>query len=252
MGGRIGFIQKSATSIDNGVPVLMYHHILTPKEKADSPFVNFDTTITTTQFNEEMDYLKKNGFMTISTQDLEGYLNKQVNIPAKSVVLTIDDGNISSRIYAYPKLKEHQFIADQFIVTERISKSPQTFNHKKLHFLSQQEMDEMADVYNYLGHTHALHALAGSNKSFVLAKKRYEVKQDLLLNRKLLNDMTYLAYPFGQYNEDTLKLLSETGFTLAYTTKPGRTTLGMNKLSLPRQGIDPNLPLSEFAKYVNN
>lgn len=251
VGGRIGFINKSATTVDKGVRVLMYHHILTAKEKADSPYANRNTTTIDTQFNEQMDHLKKNGFTTISTEDLEGYLNRKVNLPAKSIVITLDDGNISSRIYAYPKLKALGFTADQFIITSRIPKTPQKFDHKRLHFLSQQEMDAMTDVYNYYGHTHELHSLTSSNESFVTAKNRDLVKKDLLLNRKLLNNMTYLAYPFGQYNTDTLKILRETGFTMAYTTRQGFATLGVNKLLIPRMGIEPHLPIKDFAKIVD-
>ena len=251
-GGRIGFLHKSSTSVDTGIPILMYHHILTAEEKADSPYADRNSTAIDTEFNEQMDYLKESGFTTISTKDLEGYLNGEINLSAKSVVITMDDGNISSRIYAYPKLKELGFVADQFIITDRTPEYPSTFDHKRLHFLSKQEMDEMADVFNYHGHSHALHSLTDSNESFLTAKNRDEVIQDLLLNRQLLNNTTYFAYPFGQYNEETIEIMSEAGFTMAYTTQMGRARLGMNKLLIPRMGIEPHLSIQEFAKRVNN
>lgn len=249
--GRTGFIHKSSATLDEGIRVLMYHHMLTPKEKADSPFAKRNTTTTTVEFNQQMDYLKDNGFTTISTKDLEGYLNGQINLPARSIVITIDDGNISSRIYAYPKLKQLGFIAEQYIITARTPAIPQTFNHKRLHFLSKQEMDEMADVYNYYAHTHNLHTLTPNNISFVIANKREDVKKDLLLNRQLLNNTTYFAYPFGQYTNDTVNLVREVGFTMAYTTKRGYATLGVNKLLIPRLGVEPNLPIKEFAKMID-
>lgn len=250
VGGRIGFVSKTATAIDNGIPVLMYHHILTAQEKANSPFANSSTTMSTKEFNEQMDYLKQFGYTTISTSDLEKYLNHQINLPAKAVVITLDDGNISSRIYAYPKLKAHGFVADQFIITSRIPKTPATFDHKSLHFLSQQEMDQMTDVYNYYGHTHALHNLTNNNQSHLVVKSKAEIKKDLQLNRQILKDTTYLAYPFGQYNQTTIQLLKESGFTLAYTIKNGKATLGINKMEIPRVGIEPNVSIKEFAKKV--
>lgn len=249
-GGRVGFIAKKNAVIDKGVRILMYHHILSPAEKNDSPFANTNTTIRTTEFNEQMEYLKKNGYSTISTADLEGYLNRRVNIPARTVVLTIDDGNISSRIYAYPKLKELGFKADQFIITSRTPSQPATFNHKTLNFLSKQEMEATKDVFNYHAHTHNLHNLTNKNQSYVVAKSRDFVKKDLMLNRSLLNNTTYIAYPFGQFNNDTFKIMRETGFTLAYTTKPGYATLGSDKLQIPRMGIEPNISLRQFANTV--
>lgn len=250
VGGRIGFIAKLGTAIDEGIPVLMYHHILTAQEKANSPFANSSTTMTTKEFNEQMDHLKQFGYQTISTSDLEKYLNHQINLPAKTVVITLDDGNISSRIYAYPKLKSHGFIADQFIITSRIANTPATFDPTRLHFLSQQEMDQMSDVYNYYGHTHALHNLTNKNQSHLVVKSTADIKNDLQLNRRILKDMTYLAYPFGQYNQTTIQLLKETGFTMAYTIKNGKATLGINKMTIPRVGIEPNVSLKEFAKKV--
>ena len=65
-GGRIGYIAKDRAAVDKGVPILMYHHILTPKEKANSPFANANTTITTVEFNQQMQYLKDQGYTTIS------------------------------------------------------------------------------------------------------------------------------------------------------------------------------------------
>ena len=120
VGGRIGYVAKVRVEKDNGVPVLMYHHILTPEDKADSPFATATTTVTTTEFNSQIDYLASQGYTSISMYDLERYLNKSVNLPAKSVVITFDDGIISTREYAYPMLKQHGFIADQFIITSRI------------------------------------------------------------------------------------------------------------------------------------
>ena len=51
VGGRIGYVAKVRVEEDNGVPILMYHHILTPEDKADSPFATATTTVTTTEFN---------------------------------------------------------------------------------------------------------------------------------------------------------------------------------------------------------
>ena len=110
-GGRIGYIAKDKTTVDEGIPILMYHHILTPKEKADSPFANANTTVTTIEFNGQMQYLKDHGYTTISLLDLESYLDKSMNLPGKSIVITFDDGLISTREYAYPVLKKHGFVS---------------------------------------------------------------------------------------------------------------------------------------------
>ena len=251
VGGRIGYVAKVNVEKDNGVPVLMYHHILTPEEKADSPFAKVTTTITTTEFNSQIDYLASQGYTSISMYDLERYLNRSINLPAKSVVITFDDGIISTREYAYPKLKQHGFIAEQFIITSRIPVSPATFDHKRLHFLSQQDMDTMRDVFSYESHTHNLHNLDG-NISQLLTKAEAEVFTDIQTSQDILGGSKYFAYPFGQYNTGTINILKNLGFTIAVTTKNGKVTLGENKLEMDRIGVQPGIGVAEFAKKVDN
>ena len=188
-GGRIGYIAKNKTTVDEGIPILMYHHILTPREKANSPFANANTTVTTIEFNGQMQYLKDHGYTTISLLDLESYLNKSKNLPGKSIVITFDDGLISTREYAYPVLKKHGFVAEQFIITGRIQASPPAFNWTGLQFFSQQDMDNMADVFNYGSHTNALHNL-NNGVSDVISKPDHVVYSDFQKSKQILDRIT--------------------------------------------------------------
>lgn len=250
VGNRKAFIAKKSTEVDQGVPVLMYHHILTPEEKADSPFAEASTTMTTLEFEEQMQYLSEEGYTTIKTEDLEAYLDRNQNLPAKAILLTMDDGNISSRIYGYPILQKYRLHIDQFIITDRTPEEPQPFDHQKLFFLSQQEMDEMTDHYSYHGHTHTLHRLTEENVGHLLDKSDEEVLEDLRINRERLNGTRFLAYPFGQFNDHVIKLVKQSGFDLAFTTKGGYTTLDVDRMEVPRLGIEPNVTLPEYIDKV--
>lgn len=247
-GGRIGYINKKNVGWDTGVPVLMYHHILTPTEKANSQYANASTTITTNEFNSQMQYLKDQGFTTVPLTDLEKYLNKTVNLPAKSVVITFDDGIVSTREYAYPTLKSHGFLADQFMITSRIGATKQ-FDWTGLQFLSQEDMTNMTDVYDYHNHTHALHNIV-NGVSDVVSKPDSTVYSDLQTAKSLVSS-NYFAYPFGQYDTGTISTLKSLGFTMAVTTKNGKVKLGDDKLQLKRVGIEPGMTLTEFANSVS-
>ena len=52
---------------------------------------------------------------------LEGYVRNKLNLPAKSVVITFDDGLKSVSRYAYPILKEYGFNATAFIISSALS-----------------------------------------------------------------------------------------------------------------------------------
>lgn len=250
VGGRIGYMPKARTSVDYGIPILMYHHILKPEEKIHSSFANATTTITTTEFNRQMEWLKANGFQTISLYDLELYLRRQANLPSKAVVITFDDGIISTREYAYPILKQYGFTAEQFIITGRIPEEKQPFQWDTLRFYSLQDMEEMSDVFRYGSHTHNLHSLVG-NKALGLTVSNQELLNDLLMSKNIL-DTVYFAYPFGQYDQRFIDALKKTGYRMAVTTKGGKVNLGDDLFELKRLGIEPGLSINEFAKKVGN
>lgn len=250
VGGRIGYMPKARTSVDRGIPILMYHHILQPEEKANSQFANATTTVTTTEFNNQMEWLKNNNFQTISLYDLERYLRKEVNLPAKAVVITFDDGIVSTREYAYPILKQYGFTAEQFIITSRIPPSKQDFRWDDLQFFSQQDMDEMSDVFRYGSHTHNLHSLNGK-KAMGLTVSNEELYNDLLTSKNILGTV-YFAYPFGQVDQRFINTLKNSGYSMAVTTKSGKVNLGDDLYRLKRLGIEPGLSLQGFAQKVNN
>lgn len=84
------------------VPVLMYHYI-TPQANNDQPDNN--SIITLEAFEENMNYLHEQGYYTATMEELEQYVLGKTSLPAKTVVITFDDGYQNNYIYAYPILK---------------------------------------------------------------------------------------------------------------------------------------------------
>jgi putative cell wall-binding protein/peptidoglycan/xylan/chitin deacetylase (PgdA/CDA1 family) len=248
--GKVGAISKNDAVLDKGIPVLMYHHILRNEE--NNRFRNTSTTITDKEFYDQMKLLKSDKFSTITINDLELFLTKKRNLPSKAIILTFDDGLKSVYKYAYPILKEYQFQASEFIITERIPSSPVPFNPDDLQFLSWQEMNAMSDVFEFHSHTHAMHHLSKDNKGYLLVKNRDEVKSDILMSKTIMNNTPYFVYPFGHYNQSTIQILKELDFRISFTTQYGKVTLGDDLLQLKRIGIPPGISLNEFASKIKN
>ena len=74
---------------------------------------------------------------------LEGYVKNKINLPARAVVITFDDGLKSVSRYAYPVLKQYGMKATAFVVTSRIKRHPQKWNPKSLQFMSVSELNEI-------------------------------------------------------------------------------------------------------------
>lgn len=103
IGERLAYISALDAQQDNGIPVLTYHHIL--RDEENTRFRHTSTTTSVRAFNNQMTWLRDRGYTTLTLYQLEGYLRKSMNLPARAVVLTFDDGLKSVSRYAYPILK---------------------------------------------------------------------------------------------------------------------------------------------------
>ncbi|WP_422641355.1 polysaccharide deacetylase family protein [Xenorhabdus beddingii] len=254
IGDRLGYISDQDAELDNGIPLLTYHHILEDKE--NKRFLHTSTTTSLTAFREQMAYLKQAGYTTISLYELEGYLNSTVNLPAKVVGLTFDDGLESVYRYAYPILKENGQKATFFIISSRIKRYPQKWDPDSLQFTSLSELYSIDDVFDVQSHTHFLHRL-GKNKQPILFRRSYHtILYDFERSRRALSQFNphvlYLSYPFGGYNPKAMKAAEQAGFHLAVTTIQGKVKLGDNPFSLKRLYILRTDPIEKMAKMVAN
>lgn len=100
------------------LPILMYHNI----SAVDT--VSRDLTISTRRLEEQLSYLKQQGYHTYHFRELEG----QVEIQPKSIVLTFDDVTVNQLVYAVPLLEKYQMKATFFIPFKYIGQVDQWNN----------------------------------------------------------------------------------------------------------------------------
>ena len=250
LGGREGYIHSSKVALDRGVPVMMYHHFL--KEHELGRFKNVSTTMTDVQFANEMQYLKSKNYETVSIDELLRFMRNEITLPAYSIVLTFDDGLLSTREYAYPVLKKHGFQATQFLITYRNEHSPaeQMFDYTDLQAISRQDMANMQDVFTYESHTYNLHDIVG-NKGKMLLIPYHEVVQDLKRSLTIIPGAKAFAYPFGQYNSNTIYAVKEAGFSMAFSTMPGYNNPYDDAYQIKRLYSDQKTSFAEFQKMVS-
>ena len=232
---RTGYIKTEDVQPDNGIPIVMYHHVLQDKENRN--YRNTPTTVSTDALRLQFETMKTQGFIPIRLSSLEKYLQGKINLPAKTVVLTFDDGLKSVYRYAYPLLKEYGFHATLFVITSRIQAKPQQWAPDTLQFLSTEEYQAMQDRTVLHSHSHSLH----HHKNFkpaVLQADYPTMYVDLTLSKqelaKLNAQTVYFAYPFGAYTTEFLSAVKKSGFRLALTTEWGKVKFGDDPLLLKR------------------
>lgn len=254
IGERLAWISALDAQEDTGLPVLTYHHIL--RDEENTRFRHTSTTTSVRAFSNQMTWLRDQGYATLSMEQLEGYVRNNMNLPAKAVVITFDDGLKSVSRYAYPVLKQYGMKATAFIISSRIKGRPQKWDPKSLQFMSVSELNDIRDVFDFQSHTHFLHRVDGYKHPILLSRSEHNILIDFKRSRRALaqfnSHVLYLSYPFGGYNAKAVQAAQQAGFHLAVTTVKGKVKPGDNPFLLKRLYILRTDSLETMSRLISN
>ncbi|WP_336218550.1 polysaccharide deacetylase family protein [Citrobacter amalonaticus] len=254
IGDRLAWVSALDAQEDRGLPVLTYHHIL--RDEENTRFRHTSTTTSVRAFNNQMTWLRDRGYATLTMYQLEGYVRNKMNLPARAVVITFDDGLKSVSRYAYPVLKQYGMKATAFIISSRIKGHPQKWDPKSLQFMSVSELNGIRDVFDFQSHTHFLHRVDGYHRPILLSRSHHNILFDFKRSRRALAQFNphvlYLSYPFGGYNATAVNAAEEAGFHLAVTTVKGKVKPGDNPFLLKRLYILRTDSLETMSRLISN
>jgi peptidoglycan/xylan/chitin deacetylase (PgdA/CDA1 family) len=212
-------------------PVLIYHHI--------NPHSGDAVTVTPEVFAAQMGFLARSGFTTLSLDDLMGALYGDQEIGDKVVVLTFDDGWLDNYRFAIPVLKQLDFHASFFVITGRVDAASHghvdLFFDVPLHEAAKAciQSGEAARVvldwdlirsieedgpFRFYSHTVSHRRCAELSSAELMAEL---VESKLRIESELGRPCPYLCWPYGSYNDDTIRAAQETGYTGLFTTDAG-------------------------------
>lgn len=226
----------SRNSNDNkeSIPVLMYHAI---RDGEDNPYI-----IPVAKFKEQMEYLKAEGYNTLTMDELYNYLNSNIKIPKKSIVLTFDDGYEDNYLNAYPILKKMGFKATIFVVPSYLDKGTLFLKTDDLRVMSENGIEIESHTYNHV----KLSTLSYEEQKDNL-KKAKEILED-----KINKKVNFIAYPFGSYNDETFKAVKASGYKMAFTIEGRWAPKRTNALKVNRIYIGPKTRMNDFISRVEN
>jgi len=228
--------------------VLLYHHVLPAAE--NKSYADNGLVLTQETFAEQMEYLYRNNYHSVTAGELRAFLYQNAPLPAKSVMITFDDGYMSNYMFAYPILKQYGFKAVIFAITGGIQTKGVVFHPDQLDMLSWMQVAASSDVFEYGSHTNALHT-AVNGKTGLVSVSLDQAKADLLYSQKRLNNKRLFAYPMGQYTSQIVDMLRDSGVDLAFTTNKGYVAQNSNPLLLNRDTIFSGIDLNTFASVVS-
>ena len=130
-------INRSAAAV-----ALCYHNIEdNSKMKA--------LTISTAEFEKEMQAIKDNGFTVIGMQDFLAWRRGEKDIPAKSAIITIDDGWISTYENAWPILKKFGYPFTVFIYINYVGSGGKSMSWDQLAEMRDAGVDIQSHTYSH-------------------------------------------------------------------------------------------------------
>lgn len=197
------------------VPVLNYHKV---------DILNHALSVSSQEFEEQMEYLYKNNYHTITPDQLLAYLKCGQQLPDKPIVITFDDGYLDNYTNAYPIMKKYGFTGTIFIVTNLVGHDPR--------FITWDQVREMQDNGIVFGSHTANHtSLTSLTKEQIMAEltqSRDEMARQL---GKLPN---YFAYPTGTYNSGVEEMVRSVGYKAAFTIQYGQVGTDSDLYALER------------------
>ena len=225
--------ESTIGKLENGLPILMYHNFYDKQKGEKGPNSNW---MEISDFENQMKYLSENNYYFPSWEEVNDYLDGAADLPAKSVVITIDDGDPSFFSEALPVLQEYNIIATSFVVTSwSADKVAEYKSSPNIRFES---------------HSNDMHKAGSDGKGYFLTATKEQAIADLEQTKAILGTNIVFCYPYGDYSDFTEQILQQEGYKIAVTTKSGRAKPGMDKLALPRVRMSKGDSLDNFITRV--
>jgi len=190
------------------VPIFIYHSVRPPYEGETQDVKQY--TVSPENLDAQLKSLKDAGYVVISLDRFVDRLKNGTPIPARSAVLTFDDGWENQIVYALPILKKYQDTATFFVYTHALGRTNfMTWDDLKTLDTAGMSIGDHTETHPYL---------------FKITDPK-QMEKEIMGSKKRLEDflgkpVTQFAYPFGHGNGLALDTIIKAGFLSARTTYP--------------------------------
>lgn len=184
--------------------VLMYHRF--GEDKYPSTNIRLD------QFDAHLEKLANGNYTVLSLTKIIRHLQDGIELPDRTVAITIDDAYLSVFTEAWPRLRARGFPFTVFVATDPVdSGHPNYMSWDQLRELQASGIDIGSQTKTH-PHMHQID----------LAKIDEELSSS---NEQFLNELglrpTLFAYPYGEYNLAVIERVKAAGFTAAFGQNSG-------------------------------
>ena len=221
----------------NGLAICMYHYVY---DEADPPDDLNNNYIEVHALEEEIKYLVENDYYFPTWEEVRQYVEGDLLLPEKSVVLTFDDGAKSFLELGMPLFDKYRVPATSFMITGGDNDAANKVEKYQSRYVT------------YQSHSHDMHRAGGNtgHGGIFTAMSHDDAVADLKKSIEICGHGDAFAYPYGDYTDGCRTAVQDAGFTCAVTTENRRAEVGDDPLLLPRVRMSMGQSLESFIALV--
>ena len=207
------------------IPVLMYHNIGPAEGRYEIPLWKFE---------QQLDWLRDNGYTTVTVSQVFDYMEGTGVLPERPVVLTFDDGYASQ--WDAAAALDARGMHGVFFITAAASG------------LSDWQLRAMADR----GHEIGSHSLGHPDLTTVSAGQLYTEVADskAILEGIIGRPVSFFAYPYGAYDGRAIDAVASSGYRGGIAAWGGQDWSPDKRWVEPRVEVSGALSIWEFVGLV--
>ena len=219
----------------NGLAICMFHYVY---DEADPPDDLNNNYIEVHALEEEIEYLVENDYYFPTWEEVRQYVEGDLLLPEKSVVLTFDDGAKSFLDLGIPVFEKYKVPATSFLITSNDGEN--------------KVKEYQNDYVTFQSHSDNMHRAGGNigHGGIFTAMSHDDAVADLEKSIEICGHGDAFAYPYGDYTDDCRTAVQDAGFTCAVTTENRRAEPGDDPLLLPRVRMSLGQSLESFIALV--
>ena len=197
--------RASCTSaLSLSIPILMYHHV---GDWGESRAEWAQWVVRSKEFRAQMDWLVANGFHTITFRELLAGQKARESVPAKSVIISFDDGWSAQESVVRAELEPRGLHAVFFVYTAAVGATPNNSGYISW---------EQLRILESAGHEVQSHTVSHGRLTDMppLQLDREMRESRATIEREMHHSVEVVAYPFGIYDERVMRAASAAGYLI--------------------------------------
>lgn len=228
---KIGAVETFGETNSVDLPIIMYHGLTKKDSNVNTYFIPVSS------FENDLKYLKENGYTTVLMKDVIDYIDGNSELPDKPIMLAFDDGFKNNLEYGFSLLEKY----DMKAIISIVGKYSEDFSdieddNPEYAYLTWDDIKKLNESgrIEIGNHSYDMHMLPKEKEnkdkrkgaSQVLGESDEEYKKKLVEDTKKTQDLlekncgitpTFYTYPYGEVCKMSEETMKELGFHATIT-----------------------------------